>query len=287
MAKISYKIPASINRSYMDAEINLSSGSMQVKPKPVKFILFWIGSFFAFFAVVKFTFVSSASLPLIILFGLWWIIMTAVMGTYGKTKEMKFMQIKPYMEYIPKSARRVITRMNSDPNPFATIVSIEGIDDDGLITWFDGSVGRMFLVVGSGSLLLFEYDRNMIIDRVDSYWRKSSQDCEQIIMTTKEPQRIHSQLANLERRNLGLTVDDPELFELLNEQCAILIDHVGDRFKSIHQYIILKAENMEALNKQSNILRMEADESSLVFRGLSQLNKEEVLKALSVLYKGR
>lgn len=287
MAKQSYKIPASINRGYLDAEINLSSGSFQVKPKPVKVIIFWILSIFAYFGIVKMTFISKASIGFIILFGVWWLITTFILGSYGKTKEMKFMQIKPYIEYLPKTSRKIITRMNSDPSGFSTIVNIDSVTDDGVITWFDGTVGRIFLVVGSGSLLLFEHDRNSIIDRVDAYWRKSSQDCEQIIMTTKEPQRIHSQLANLERRNLNLTVDDPELFELLNEQCAILINHVGDRFKSIHQYIILKAENMETLNKQSNILRMEADESSLMFRGLSQLNGEDVLKALSVLYKGR
>ena len=116
------------------------------------------------------------------------------------------MCIRDRVYYVPGSARKVLTRRNSQAAPFHSIVGISEIAKDGLIQYADGRVGRAYLVVGSASVLLFEDDKKAILDRVDSFWRKVSTDVEFTFMTTKEPQRTYRQVAALERTNKNLSL---------------------------------------------------------------------------------
>ncbi|MFJ2662605.1 hypothetical protein [Arthrobacter koreensis] len=287
MPKQVYKIPSSLNRSFLDHELALSGGGFQMKPMPVKVILFWVASTLALFWVSTSTFVAAADWWLIALVVVIWLITTAFLGQYSKTKEMKFMSVPALLAYLPQAARRVLTRRSSNPSGFYQIVGINSIDDNGLIKYADGTFGQGYLVVGSASVLLFDDDRKRILDRVDHFWRKVEPTCEYIIMTTKEPQRVYRQIANLERRNVALTTPDPDLRELLDEQYDILTSHVGSSFKSIHQYLIIKADNLESLRRAHTVLQAEAESSSLMIKNWSMLNAAEVTDMLAVVYRGK
>lgn len=106
-------------------------------------------------------------------------------------------------------------------------------------------------------------------------------------MTTKEPQRICRQVASLEGRNQALAVRDPELLDLLDEQFDILRDYVGGQFKSNHQYLVTKADNMEALRMAQATLRAEIEGCSLMIKQATLLNQGDVIDMLSVIYQGR
>lgn len=287
MPKKVYKIPSSLNRSFMDHELALSGGGFQMKPMPVKVILFWVASVLGLFWVTMSTFVSAADWWLIFLVVVIWLVATAFLGQYSKTKEMKFMSVPALLAYLPAAARRVLTRKSSNPSGFYQIVGINSIEDTGLIKYADGTFGQAYLVVGSASILLFDDDRKNILDRVDGFWRKVEPTCEYIFMTTKEPQRVYRQIANLERRNLALTTADPDLKELLDEQYDILTSHVGSSFKSIHQYLIIKADNMESLRRAHTVLQAEGESSSLMIKNWSMLNAAEVTEMLSVVYRDK
>lgn len=287
MPKQVYKIPSSLNRSFLDHELALSGGGFQMKPMPVKVILFWVTSVLGLFWVTMSTFVSAADWWLIALVVIIWLVATAFLGQYSKTKEMKFMSVPALLAYLPTTARRVLTRKSSNPSGFYQIVGINSIEDTGLIKYADGTFGQGYLVVGSASVLLFDDDRKLILDRVDAFWRKVEPTCEYIIMTTKEPQRVYRQIANLERRNVALTATDPDLKELMDEQYDILTSHVGSSFKSIHQYLIIKADNMEALRRAHTVLQAEAETSSLMIKNWNMLNAAEVTEMLSVIYRGK
>lgn len=287
MPKQVYKIPSSLNRSFLDHELALSGGGFQMKPMPVKVILFWVTSVLGLFWVTMSTFVSAADWWLIALMVVIWLVATAFLGQYSKTKEMKFMSVPALLAYLPTTARRVLTRKSSNPSGFYQIVGINSIEDTGLIKYADGTFGQGYLVVGSASVLLFDDDRKLILDRVDAFWRKVEPTCEYIIMTTKEPQRVYRQIANLERRNVALTATDPDLKELMDEQYDILTSHVGSSFKSIHQYLIIKADNMEALRRAHTVLQAEAETSSLMIKNWNMLNAAEVTEMLSVVYRGK
>jgi hypothetical protein len=282
-----YKIPSSISRSFLDHEVALSGGGFQAKPLPMKVLLFWAASVLTLFWVASSTFVAKSEWWLIALVVIWWLLATAFLGQYSKTKEMKFMAVPSLLAYVPVRARRVLTRKSTNPSAFYSVVGIDNVNESGLIKYADGTYGQGYLVVGSASILLFEDDRKSILNRVDSFWRKVDTSCEYTFMTTKEPQRVHHQIASLERRNIAMDTRDPELKELLDEQYDILKDYVGTQFKSIHQYLLLKGDNLEALRRAHTVLQAEVEGSSLMIKACTMLNGPEITDMLTVLYRGK
>lgn len=287
MARGSYAIPASLDRSFLDHELSLSNKDIRSKPLPLKVILFYIGSALVLMWLLIGTPLKGANFGLLLLISLWWIAATFYFGAYSKTKEMKFMQLSPLFEYLPVMARRVITRSDSRPGQFHSIVGIVAVDEvSGLISYADGTVGQAYSVVGSASRLLFDQDRDAILDRNDRFYRKVEPGVEWTFVTTKEPQRVYSQVAALERRNRALDhrARDPELVALMDEQLNSLQGYVGRSFFSIHQYLFLRAGNEEALRAAHNLLDAEAADSSLVFKQVMMLTPDETLDLLRTIY---
>lgn len=284
MAKSVFKIPTSLDRSFLDHEIALAGGGWQMRPVPTKVILFWVASLMILFWVCTSTFVSSADWWIIFLVVVWWAAATAFFGQYSKTKEMRFMSLPALVEYTPRHARRVITRRGSDPAPFSSVTGIKNVDETGYIEWLDGTVGQVYLVVGSASILVFEEDKQAILNRVDAFWRKIDTDVDYIWITTKEPQRVYRQLGNLELLNQGLDVRDPELFELLDERYSVLKDYVGGQFTSIHQYLVLKADNLETLRRAHTLVKAEVEGSSLMIKQASMLGSDDLYDMLRTIY---
>lgn len=286
MAKMSYKVPASINRSFLDHEISLSKGGWNAKPSPIKQLFFFGGGGLAILWAASSTFISSAGPGFIVAFVLWGLATVIYFGGMTNTKELRAMTVPALLAYAPRKARNVYTRRSSDPSGFYSIVGIDGIEDDGRIHYSDGSEGQVYLVVGSASYLLFDEDRVEILDRVDSFWRKIDTTCEWTFITTKEPQRVYHQIANLEQRNLDLEIRDPDLIELQNEQYDILTQHVGGKFTSIHQYLLLKGKSEDALRRGHMMLQAEDEGSSLMIKEATMLDREETIPMLQVFYQG-
>lgn len=284
MAKQGYKIPPRLNRSYLDHEITLSKGGWAARPSPIKQLFFFGGGVLAILWMATSSFVSSAGPVLITLFVIWGLMAVVYFGGMTKTKELRAMNVPALLSYLPPRARQVYTRRSSDPSDFYSIVGIDEIEDDGRIKYSDGGYGHVFLVVGSASYLLFDEDRIDILNRNDSFWRKVDANCEWIFITTKEPQRIHHQAANLERRNLALEDRDPDLIDLQNEQYDILTQHVGGKFPSIHQYLLLKGKSEDALRRGQMILEAESEASTLMIKEITMLDRAEVEPMLRVFY---
>ncbi|WP_284982289.1 hypothetical protein [Arthrobacter sp. efr-133-TYG-118] len=286
MAKSSYRITTPLNRGYLDHEISFPIFGWQIPATPLKQLVFLGGGMLVVVWAAMTTFIKDANPGLIALFVIWGFIAVFYLGGLTKTRELRFRTVPAFLAYAPKRARHVVTRRNADPSEFYSIVGIDDVTDDGEIRYADRSVGQIYLVVGSASYLLFDEDRVAILDRVDSFWRKVQTTCEYDFITTKEPQRIYHQLANLERRNQALEIRDPHLLELQNEQHDILTEHVGGKFSSIHQYVLLKGKSSEALRQAHLILQAEVEQSSLMVKEATVLDREESYQMLRVFYQG-
>ncbi|MFD2024068.1 hypothetical protein [Promicromonospora aerolata] len=286
MAKTSYKVPSSLNRSFLDHEITLSKGGWAARPSPLKQLFFFGGGALMLLWVTTSTFVSSSGPVSITLFVIWGLLTIVYFGGLTRTKELRVMTVPALLTYLPARARHVMTRRSSNPSDFYSIVGIHGIDEDGRIHFADGGEGQVYLVVGSASYLLFDEDRIRILDRVDAFWRKIDTACEWSFITTKEPQRIYHQVANLEERNQALEVRDPDLVELQNEQYDILTQHVGGKFTSIHQYLLLKGRSADALRRGHTVLQAELEGSVLMIKEATLLDREETEPMLRLFYQG-
>lgn len=284
MAKDIYKVPASINRSMLDHEIALTGNGSFVAP--VKQLMFYGGGVIAIIWLVSQTFVGKASGGLVFWFVAWAIFAVAYLGWLTPTKDLRLMTVPSLLSYLPKKSRRVMTRRSSNPSDFYSIVGVDSISEDGMMRMADGGAAQAYLVVGSASYLLFDEDRAAILNRVDSFWRKVNTTCQFMFVTTKEPQRIHHQVAALHRRNEELEVRDPDLLSLQDEKYNILSDHVGGKFPSIHQYVILRGKSEDALRQGHQVLQAEAESNGLMIKDLTMLNREETTSLLQVFYQG-
>lgn len=287
MAKDRYSIPVSLDRTILDHELTLSGNSMRLKPLPMKVIFTHIGSIVVLMWLLMGTPLKGASFGYLVFISVWWIAATAYFASYSKTKEMRGEMITVLFDYLPKASRKVFTRSDSSPGQFHSIVGIKNVDEKtGFITYADGTVGQAYAVVGSASCLLFDQDRDAILNRNDRFYRKLEPGVEWVFITTKEPQRVHAQVATLEKRNRRLPPEarDRELVALMDEQYRSLKSYVSVSFFSIHQYLILIARNEEDLRKAHNLLDAEVADSSLVFKEVTMLTYDETIDLLATHY---
>lgn len=286
MAKNGYKIAPALDRSWLDHEIPLPMGGFAPRQTPIKQLLFYAAAILIIMWTATNSFIRSAGALWLVLFIVWALAAAAYLGSVTRTKELRVGTVMPLINYAPRAARTVITRRTGSPSGFSQIAGIRSIDPDGVLHFFDGGAGRIYLVVGTASYMLFDEDRIAILDRVDAFWRKVPPMVEYIFLTTRHPQPIHHQVANLERRNLALTIHDPDLLALQDEQYDVLTDFVGGHFMSIQQYVVVRGTSPDALRQGENVLAAEVENSSLMIKEATRLSRDDAQKVLHDLYTG-
>ena len=289
MAKESYRIRDSLDKNHGDIEINLSSEKtgLSLRPIPIKIIGCWILSILLLFLILSKSFISAGGIGWCICFSILWGILTFILLQRDKTNRPQYTLLESMIEYLPKRMRNVYTRKTSNPYDLYDIVGIDDIDQDrGMFYFNDGTVGNMYSVVGNASRLLFDRDRDEIVDRVDGFYRKMESDYEIIFITAKASQNVYSQLGALQRREINLTTDDEDIRALIDTQKSFLINDVGTSFKSIHQYMILKANNEEALALARTMVFRECEDSQLMFSQLKGLFDEDLMAVLKLIFRG-
>ena len=286
MAKVGYRIPTGLNQNYGDTVITIrTKDDVGLKPMPVKTLLLYLLSILGCFMVVSKTVVSYGTVVHKVLFVLLWALITFVMLSVDNTGRMQAQLIQPLLSYLPKHSRYVKTQKKSNPAPFYGIIGIKDVGKNGLVTFGDGSFGYIYSVVGSASTLLFDEDRNRILDRVDNFYRKIHIECELIFITTKSAQRVYRQKEAMKRRFDSTT--DPELRELLLKQFDCLNNYVGKAFKSIHQYLVIKGDNFEMFERAKSIVRAEVEGSTRMIRRCVPLKQKAVENLLYQIYCGK
>lgn len=289
MAKESYKIRASLDRSRIDRNISIPiSEDMGVKSLYLGSLLFGIGGVLSLMAIMSYTFMKNASLPVKSFFSVFYLLMVGFCAYYTKFKELSIVQVKDFLEYIPRRSRIVKTGFGGDIKNFASITGITNFDKKtGIVQFYDGGYGVVYSVVGSASRLLFEKDQNLILDAVNNFYTKLPFNVEMITFTTKEAQKVYAQAYYLEERYKKLKAfgGDDELLELLEEEYDILKNHVGKEYTSIHQYVMLRADNAPHLKAQLPLFERAMLSSQLVFKSVERLDSKDVQKLLGGVYK--
>lgn len=288
MAKQTYKIPADLNSSYGDMEIALQNeNGIGVRPLPIKVIMAYILSGLSCFFLLMKTPIGSGTFVQTAIFVVLWAGLSIVLFRFDGTKRMQIETIPALLDYIPKANRYITTRTGSPATGFYNLARIKKIDKStGLVEHVDGTFSYWYVVTGSASILLFAEDKMAILDHVESFYRKISTDCEVLFITTKSAQKVYKQLAHLKQRYDKMECRDPELIALANEQFHDLKDFVGVQFKSIHQYMILKADNKEALQKAKATLQMEVESSGQMIKHCSAMFYDDIIDVLSLIFRG-
>jgi hypothetical protein len=135
--------------------------------------------------------------------------------------------------------------------------------------------------------MLFPEDRDAILDRVDMFFRNMKSDYEIIFITVKEAQNVKRQVANMDKRIERLRYDDKDLLALAEMERYYLTDAVGGHFRSIHQYMIIKADGEESLQTAHQILEGEVENSTLMIKRCAMLFDDELHAVFRSVFKGK
>lgn len=287
MAKKSYKIRSDLDTSKLDIEISLFKDSQYIDQNIIslRVIGFVFGGVMFGVWWLQATFMKTLPILFKIIFAMVYLAMLFLLARYTKRKEMQLSLVEPFLNYLPKRNRYVSTRLVDKADAFYFILGISAIKHgSGLIKFSDGSVAYMYKVVGSASRMLFERDRDLIIDRTESFFTRMREDAEIVIMTTKESQKIYSQIAALKDRYERLEVRDPDLLALMEEQFDVF-KQISTSYKSIHQYMLITASNMEALKECEYLVRSELRDSDRFIRRCEKIiRKDDIEDILSSIY---
>lgn len=284
-----YKIPASLDTTHFDMEIALQNKEgIGLRPMPMRMLLVYVvGIIAAVWLITNAASPISHAGPVIqIVFGIVWAAFVMFCGKVDKAHQMQIELIPALLNYLDKSNRMILTRHINNAVPFYNIANIESIDESGrIIKCTDGTYNIWYSVVGSASILLFPDDRDNILLKVDDFYKKIGPDCELIFMTAKEPQKVVRQKAHIVAQYKHLEYKDPDIDKLVKEQFNALHNFVGKEFKSLHQYMVVKGDSIESLTVIDNIIRSECEHSNLVFKSVTPLYQEDIVAALSTIYK--
>lgn len=287
MAKSSYKIPYGLNASYADMEIAVrTDDGLGFKPLPLKIILVYLAGIVGCIWMIMRSYVRYGTIPEKILFAVVWAMFLLLLCKYDDTQRMQFSLVPTLFYYLPRSARVVMTRRSSSVNGFYAVAGIKNVTDRGLISWADGTYGFMYRVIGSASILLFKDDQKAILDRVEAYYKKVSPEYEHIWITVKSSQAVYKQVAALTDLYKDLEETDEDLKNLLEEQFDTLKSYVGGSFRSIHQYLILKADNQEVLNQAKAVLESEINNSDRMIKRCVPLHRQDIEGVMRDIYTG-
>ena len=287
MAKSSYKIPYGLNASYADMEIAVrTDDGLGFKPLPLKIILVYLAGIVGCIWMIMRSYVRYGTIPEKILFAVVWAMFLLLLCKYDDTQRMQFSLVPTLFYYLPRSARVIMTRRSSSVNGFYAVAGIKNVTDRGLISWADGTYGFMYRVIGSASILLFKDDQKAILDRVEAYYKKVSPEYEHIWITVKSSQAVYKQVAALTDLYKDLEETDEDLKNLLEEQFDTLKSYVGGSFRSIHQYLVLKADNQEVLNQAKAVLESEINNSDRMIKRCVPLHRQDIEGVMRDIYTG-
>ena len=275
-----YKIPTSLDVSYFDMEFNLKSknGVGINQPITAKVILFTLMALMLWFYIIFQTFIGSGGIVNIVLFTLSYAVLAIIMIKADRTRRTGLELILSAINYIPKKGRYLPVRMSDSVYPLQNLANLETIEpEDGRIIFKDKGIGHIYHVVGTASALMFDGDKQRIIEKVDSFYRKLPTDVEIMYDTVYEGHDVAEQIANVKSDRRNLNANSRGLNILLKEQHDILKYAINDQsgLVSLHQYLIVRAESEAALREFENLLIGDVENEGLMFRLAKTLNYEE------------
>lgn len=287
MAKERYKIPSSLDASYLDLEFQLQTKDGVGPSTPItgKTILLILVSIILWFYIMFQTSIGKGGAIVVVGFTIMWICLSVLLVKPDKTKRHGFDLVLSMVNYLPKRFREIPVRLTDPVTNMQVISGTDYVDpEDGMIHFLDGTVGYLYQVVGSASILMFDNDRNDILSKVDTFYRKLPVGVEIIYDTVKEAQRTDAQVKSAIDGYRQLKTKSPGLQALYKERHQVLKYGVGERFKSTHQYAILKASNETSLMEGEDLIRGDAENAGLMFKRARVMGYTDVQKYMKEFF---
>lgn len=286
--KKKYKLPFTLDTSTLDIELDLSSKnsnmSLSKRPITVKLFMFGVASASAWIMITMNTGIRNGSILAIALWSIAYFWVSFLLLSPTKTQMMGYSWVKPSLEYMLKVNRHVGTRGSDPSGPVEALVDVKAVGANGMILFNNKDVGEIYEVVGYGSVLMFDHDRDSVLADASDFYRNLPLGVTLIYDTQQAPQKVIEQRMHLRDQARNLKTKSKGLRALQRYENVALRDYVGKSFKSIHQLMIVRAidkEHLESFHEHMTTLQ-----GSNFIRSLAVYDQDDIYNYLKDL-KGR
>lgn len=280
-----YKLPFTLDTGPLDIEINLSAqnSNMSFSKRPVT-VKFFIMAAIAGCAWFMLTFNSPLSHGSFLSLTIWSLAYFGVVGMMlapTKTKDMGYNWFMPSIQYLFKVNRHVGTRGNDATGPVHMLLDLKQVKNDGLLVFNNGDVGQILNIVGFGSILMFDSDRDMVLSDTNKFYRNLPAGSVIIFDTRQSPQKVETQIANLKEQARNREIKSKALKNLQKNELLTLRQYVGRQFKSTHQVMIVRTPDVEHMQAFNSHLSTVAGGSFI--RSAEIMEQEDVIEYMKDL----
>lgn len=292
MAKQGYKIPASLDQTHLDRVISISNNpNSPIGLISLKTIVAYLGTAALIGVCWKLGMFKGNSIGFNIIYIILVFLFVSRLINTTKTGELAYNNLYAITDYLPKRMRLLSTTRNSSVDAFYKLYGIASIDDtNGNIRYKNGDYGTLLAVSGTGSILVFDEDKESILDANDAFWRKIDVGMYISEITIKEGQKVDLQLGNYQRRwnNLSAAKMDSGvknlIGDLMDAEISVLADDIAVNYKSIHQYWLLRTKDKETLDSLKIIIKGEVDNSGLVIRTARTQYYNDIVRVSNIIF---
>lgn len=277
MAQNGYSVPYDLSQSLLDVPLGSPKTASGARNKR----LYTLKNFaFIFLAAMLYCYLTMGTMlhdadfiyNLVWSVGYWWLVYLMFRPT--KTREMGYNQIRAMFEYPEK--RSLNTRGSSLASNVGHFYGY-GLEKnkvnnhyvmvakDGTIWFNDGTVGRIYEIVGSASRSLFASSIGSIVADTADFYRTFPSDMAGTIISRKAGARVNAQIQDCEGQIRNWYRDphvvqmkdgsDPNsvknnpIYHLLKEQKRVLEEYVGtDQFQTLRQWLVVSGTDEKNLD---------------------------------------
>jgi len=254
MAKRSYHIPYSLNVTRWQAPVILPwlKGNGMQRPIKISTIvtLAFLGFIIPLFVYWN-TPISEGGWFGILMMLVGWETMVYILIAPQENGDAGYKSIIPTISYWLYVHNRVIkTGGDANLENAIDLMQIKMIDDRGVITFNNGWVGQMYELDGHGSNMLFDNERDYVVDQFERWLSLLPPNVSITIPTQYTSLDLGSQIQDAEQ--LTQRQSSMDLRALAARKEKVLRENVSgnERFRSITQAIIISATDRQALLEQ-------------------------------------
>ena len=292
MAKQGYKIPASLDQTHLDRVISISNNpNSPIGLISLKTIVAYVGTGALVGVCWKLGMFNGNSAIFNIVYILLVFLFVSRLINTTKTGELSYKNLFAITDYLPKRMRVLSTTRNSSVDAFYRLYGIASVDDDnGDIRYKNGDYGTLLAVSGTGSILVFDEDKNDILDANDAFWRKVDVGMYITEITIKEGQKVDLQLGNYQHRwDKVSKSDSPDdiknlIGDMMDAEIDVLANDIAVNYRSIHQYWLLRTSDKESLIALKTIIKGEIENNGLVVRTARTQYYDDVVRVSKIIF---
>lgn len=286
MHRSTYTIRTSLNDSWWDLVINPSSNGIKRDITLRTFACIILASIVYIFLITKPTLLHAGLLSQVLFsISYFWIILWFV--TPSKTQILGTHYVVVMFNYLFSGvSKHIVTRSNSKAMPVYTLFGIKEIQNDGQILYANDEVGVCLDVAGNASVLMFNEDKEAILDHTSKFFSNLPINSTIILDTSTSPQKIDKQMKAKESQKNNMVLKNSNLSKLIDLQNTML-DFVSTHNNTLHQFLWIRSSDIEEIKKVKEQLSMHARSANGYVSEYRQLKQEELIEYLSNVYSDK